>query len=81
MTRCVGDGWSHDFPVENSAMAHCEEHGVRLVWKDPSPLEAPAGLPLRAGPGVRAGPREPGVGGALSRDGRLNAETARRARE
>ncbi|MER5678712.1 hypothetical protein ABT081_17395 [Streptomyces sp. NPDC002238] len=41
MTRCVGDDWSHDFPVEDSVQAYCEEHGVRLVWKDSRP-EVPA---------------------------------------
>lgn len=42
MTRCVADGQSHDFPVDDSVMAYCPEHGVRLVWKDPPLREAPA---------------------------------------
>ena len=42
VTRCVGDDWSHDFPVEDSVQAYCEEHGVRLVWKD---LPAEASVP------------------------------------
>jgi len=42
VTRCVTDGgYSHDFPVEDSVQAYCEEHGVRLVWKDSRP-ESPA---------------------------------------
>ncbi|MET7956297.1 hypothetical protein ABZT07_20315 [Streptomyces sp. NPDC005317] len=41
MTRCVGGGYSHDFPVEDSVQAYCEQHGVRLVWKDP-PAEVSA---------------------------------------
>ena len=41
MTRCVGDDWSHDFAVEDSVQAYCEQHGVRLVWKGP-PAEASA---------------------------------------
>lgn len=41
MTRCVSDGYSHDFPVEDSVQAYCERHGVRLVWKDEAPMEAP----------------------------------------
>lgn len=43
MTRCVSDGASHDFPVEDSVQAYCPEHGVRLVWKCPAGL-----LPAKA---------------------------------
>ena len=46
MTRCVTDGgYSHDFPLEDSVQACCEQHRVRLVWKDP-PAEAPAPDPV-----------------------------------
>ncbi|WP_158709645.1 hypothetical protein [Streptomyces sp. NRRL S-15] len=38
MTRCVSGDRSHDFPVEDSVQAYCQEHGVRLVWKSPDPL-------------------------------------------
>ncbi len=41
MTRCVGDGWSHDFPIEDSVQAHCPTHGRRLFWKTEEPVEPP----------------------------------------
>lgn len=49
MTRCVNDGHSHDFPVEDFAQAYCPEHGVRLVWKCPAGL-IPAAAPTDADP-------------------------------
>ncbi|MFJ8871112.1 hypothetical protein ACIRD6_35835 [Streptomyces sp. NPDC102473] len=41
----MSEGHSHDFPVETPTMAHCPEHGVRIVWKDPPVQEAPAPHP------------------------------------
>lgn len=39
VTRCVSEGYSHDFPVDDSVQAYCQEHGVRIVWKSPVGFE------------------------------------------